>query len=142
MILVVDASVATKWFLPEVHGEAARSLLDGTHEFHAPDLLYPEVANVLWKRQRRGELSTAESRRILKTLGSAPIQIHPSAVLITAALEIALGTGRSVYDSLYLALATQFRCRLVTADRTLVNALASSPLSKHLLWVEDGPGGT
>lgn len=139
MILVVDACVALKWYLHEVHDAAAQRLLDGMHELHAPDLLHPEAANVLWKRQRRGELPVAEARRILKALVYTPIRIHPSAPRIETALELALEAGRSAYDSLYLALAAELRCPLVTADRSLMNALASGPLARHLMWVEDIP---
>ena len=49
--------------------------------------------------------------------------------------EIALGTGRSVYDRVYLALAIALDCRLVTADERLVNAFADGPLGRHVLWV-------
>jgi predicted nucleic acid-binding protein len=44
-----------KWFLPEVHSDAARALLDPAHEFVVPDLLFPEVANAIWKKARRSE---------------------------------------------------------------------------------------
>ena len=37
--VVVDASVAVKWFLPEIHSEAALRYLDGDYERVAPDLL-------------------------------------------------------------------------------------------------------
>jgi predicted nucleic acid-binding protein len=42
-----------------------------------------------------------------------------------------------VYDSLYLALAELRTCRLVTADRTLINALKHGALAPRLCWVED-----
>lgn len=35
---VVDASVAVKWFVPEIHTDASLRLLDGNHELLAPDL--------------------------------------------------------------------------------------------------------
>ncbi len=43
---------------------------------------------------------------------------------------------RSIYDSLYVALALRERCKLVTADRRLYNAL-SLAFSDTMLWVED-----
>ena len=136
---VLDASVVVKWFVPEVHSQAALRFLDEKHDLHGPDLLYPEIANTVWKKRRRGELTVEEGRSVLDALASAPLTVHASAPLAAAAYEIAVGTGRSVYDSCYLALAAQLRCPMVTADRTLVNALASGPLARHLRWVEDGP---
>jgi predicted nucleic acid-binding protein len=52
--LVVDASVVIKWFVPEPGSAAARQLLGQDHEFYAPDFLFAETANVLWKKFRRG----------------------------------------------------------------------------------------
>ena len=47
--VVVDASVAVKWFLPEIHSGAALRYLDDDCERLAPDLLYVEFGNVIWK---------------------------------------------------------------------------------------------
>ena len=44
-------------------------------------------------------------------------------------------TGRTVYDCLYLALAVQTKTAMVSADRRLVNALASGPLKEHVAWL-------
>jgi predicted nucleic acid-binding protein len=46
MILVVDASVAIKWFVEEPLRSQARKLLADRHEFVAPDLLIAEVSNI------------------------------------------------------------------------------------------------
>ena len=121
--LVVDASVAVKWFLREVHAEAAMRILDPNHELIAPDLIWAEFGNVLWKRRRRGEITLATARAILLDFKRYPIATMPVAPLIEAALEIADGLRQSVYDSLYLALAERRECRLVTADRRFRDAV-------------------
>ena len=46
--LVVDASVAIKWVVPEAGSERAITLLD--HGLVAPDLLFSECANILWRK--------------------------------------------------------------------------------------------
>ena len=51
------------------------------------------------------------------------------------AIEVALATGRTVYDSLYIALAMNEGCRFVTADERLVNGLASTPYQVHAIWL-------
>jgi predicted nucleic acid-binding protein len=66
---------------------------------------------------------------------ATPLTIHSSALLIEIALEIAL--ARTVYDCLYLTLAIQQRCRLVTADRRFHQLLQRGPFASHVLWVED-----
>jgi predicted nucleic acid-binding protein len=134
---VVDASVAFKWFTEEVHSEAARRLLDGSHTLLAPDLLYVEFANILWKRFRRLEMSEEEVAKHLQALGSLMLDVHPSWPLVLSALEIACHTGRSAYDSLYMALAVQEATLMVTADERLYNDLQGTPLAPYLCWVED-----
>ncbi len=139
--LVVDASVVIKWHVDEIHADAARRLLsDDTPALHAPDLVFPELGNILWKKIRRGELTDEQARRIGHLVALPPLEVHPSAPLLEAALEIAISTGRTVYDSLYLALAVQLNCRMVTADERLYHALKDGPLSAHILWVEDDLG--
>lgn len=135
--LVVDASVALKWFLPEVHADAALRLLDRDHHLMAPELVVPEFGNALWKRVLRGEASAAEAGAALEALATMPVVLQPSQPLAPLALDIACRTRRTVYDSLYVALAVVHDCRLVTADRRLYQALTDSALAVHLLWIED-----
>lgn len=136
--LVVDASVVIKWHVAEVHTDAALRLLrDDGPELHVPDLVFPEVGNILWKKARRGELTEEDVRRIARLVAAAPLTVHPSGPLFEAAIEIALRTARTVYDSQYVALALQLGCQLVTADEKLYNTLMDGPLGAHILWVED-----
>ena len=129
---VIDSSVAVKWFVPEVFSEEASRLLDGSWELLAPDLLFPECANTLGKKVGRGELTAAEARAVLAALQQVPLVTVSSSELVDAALEIAMTHQRSVYDSLYVALAVARECALVTADDRLVNALARGPLAGHV----------
>lgn len=46
-LVVVDASVVAKWYVPEIHTLAALKLLDGTYGLDAPDLLPSELGNIL-----------------------------------------------------------------------------------------------
>lgn len=47
-----DASVVVKWFVPEIHSDKARRLLNAPHEYVAPDLPFAETANTIWKKIR------------------------------------------------------------------------------------------
>jgi predicted nucleic acid-binding protein len=135
---VVDANVVAKWFVPERHSEEALRLLDEKHELATPDLLWPELGNVLWKKARAGEVSRQETTRIVRALDQFPLTVFPSQLVLEGALEIALATGRSVYDSVYVALAVALECPLVTADERLVNAFSGNPLASHLAWLGGG----
>jgi len=133
---VVDASVAIKWYLPEPNSADADRLLSGGFQLLAPDLLFPEVGNILWKRVMRSELTVQKARIILRALESLPLTLRPASSLAENALTIACGLKRSFYDSLYLALAVTADCRLVTADGKLFDAVKdAAPIKKHILWI-------
>ncbi|MBD2507286.1 type II toxin-antitoxin system VapC family toxin [Nostoc muscorum FACHB-395] len=134
---VLDASIAIKWFIPEVYSDAARRLVASNHTFFVPDFFFPEVGNVLWKRVRRGEDTAENARQILADLNAVPVEVYLSQPLMPLALDIALQSDRAVYDSLYLALAITQQCQMVTADEKFYNALRSSTYISHLLWVEN-----
>ena len=134
--VVVDASVAVKWFVPEIHAQQAARLLDGRFELLAPDLIHPESANTIWKKVGRGEITADEGRQIVAALRDAPLEITPSAGFIAPAYEIAGRTGRTVYDALYVALAVARKCLFVTGDARLVAALAGGPLGSHVRTID------
>ncbi len=134
---VLDASVVAAAFFQEDHADRARRLLVGEHELHAPDLIYAELANVIWKRHNRGEIDPDEASRLLADFRSLPLRITPCGDLVEAAMELALRTGRSAYDCLYLALAVKTRSAMISADKRMVNALSGTPLAKHIAWIGD-----
>ncbi len=137
--LVVDSSVVIKWFVPEVHSDDALRYLDPDLERHAPELLFAEVSNILWKKVGRGDLTVHEANKIAQDVEQADLNIHPMRPLFGPALRLALATSRSAYDCTYLALAEMLSTRFVTADRRLFNALQGGPYAGLVLWVEDGP---
>ena len=129
---VLDASVAAKWYLPasgEPLAAEARALFRGhtagRMEMFAPDLLWPELGNVLWKAVRLGRMTAPAARQSIRTFEQISIHILPSRPLIADAFEIAHAFGRSVYDCIYVALAVSIDAPLVTADERLANALAA-----------------
>lgn len=135
--LVVDASIVVKWFLPEIHALSALRLLKNDIDLIAPELISPEVGNVILKKWRRGEIDRESACGIMSDFRRTPLQIHSSDILLEDTWNIAELYNQSFYDSLYIALAKRQECRLVTADLKLYNALKKGPLNKTVLWVED-----
>lgn len=135
--VVVDASVAVKWFLPEDGSVQAGTLLEGKHRLIAPDLLWTEVANVLWKIARRGAITADEAQQMLRDASAMPVEIIESLPLLPEALRVATAADRSVYDSLYIALAAREKASVITADQRLVNALAKTEWASRVTPIQD-----
>jgi len=129
---VLDASVAVKWMLP-AKGELLRPqafrLLDayeaGDVDLIVPDIFWAECGNVAWKAVRQQRLDRSSAELAIWSLTLRNIPTVSSAKLLQSAVSIALDFGRSVYDSLYVALAAQSKTPLLTADERLANSLAA-----------------
>jgi predicted nucleic acid-binding protein len=136
--VVVDASVAVKWFVPENHSAEALRFLNARFRRHIPVLLHTEFSQTIWKKiYQRKEIEAADGRSILRGLMVTALEVHAVTPLLEPAFDIALATGRTIYDSIYLALATALGCKLVTADQKLYNALRNGPFAADVLWVAD-----
>jgi predicted nucleic acid-binding protein len=129
---VVDASVAAKWMLPtsgEDLVESAVELLDGyvggDFDLIVPDLFWAECGSILWKAVRARRCSQEDAEKALDKVHAYGFATVSSAKLIHRAFSIAIKFDRTVYDSLYIALATEYRIQLVTADEKLVKAVES-----------------
>jgi predicted nucleic acid-binding protein len=129
-LVVVDANTAAKWSLKdETLVEEAVALLSRYDrreiQFIVPDLFWAEFGNILWKAVRRGRCTRADADVNLTAVKDLNLTTIPSEGLIEHALKIATRFDRTVYDSLYVALAVESRAQLVTADERLANAVAA-----------------
>src|SRR5262249_43943374 len=135
MILVIDATVAVKWYVTEDYTDDAATLLENVHELHAPELILPEFGNILWKKECRGEISGPEVRKIIDAFQQVDITLHSHTSLIKAALVGASMSRQTVYDWTYLALAVSLSSKFVTADERFFNALQNTSMAKYLTWI-------
>ena len=128
MTLVVDASVALKWFLAdEPNADRAVAIIrDGT-PLIAPDIVIAEVCNGAWRLARVGHLSDAQLAEIAAALPNYFDALVSGRELAQAAVGIAARIDHPVYDCLYVALAAARQTALVTADGQLRRKLAGTP---------------
>ena len=136
---MVDASVAIKWFLPEIHSDGARLILESKWDLWAPEYIWAEFGSALRKKIRLEEISIEEADGILKDFMRFPIQTHGSKLLLNSAWGLAKISGATIYDSLYLALAKVRECSLVTADNKFYQAIkgCKETANSRIVWVED-----
>lgn len=139
---VIDASALVKLVLPEEHSDVLRRIImehdDARLRLIAPDFIFTECANVLWKHMRRGNFAISEAVSAMRALRGRDIALVPQGELVEAALIFAADYGSSVYDALYCALAQREGADLITADARLVNRVAGSGVGAFTLpaWAE------
>ena len=143
-VVVVDASLAVKWLVEEEDSDKAHAALESWVAQDvtriAPYLMPFEVANALHRRVARGELSIANSARMMTRLLGSRLELHHSPGLHGRALELAsqLSQG-AVYDAHYLALAEEFGCELWTADQRFYEAASQGANIVRCLGSPDNP---
>lgn len=134
---VVDASVIIKWYVPEDDFAAARALRAPRVQLAAPDLLFVELSNILWKIVRRGDLKPARAIEIIEVIALSPFVTYTNQSLARDALDLAAATGVSAYDASYVALAMRLNVQCITADQRLVQKLAGTPAGDHVTLLAD-----
>lgn len=118
--IVVDSCVAYKWFYrdDEPGLEAADALIQAHADGHiilaAPTTLPVELSNAL----RYSRLPEDRVLEIVDLVEAANVMLYfTSADRLKQAMALALRHDISIYDALFLQLAAELDCPLVTADR-------------------------
>jgi predicted nucleic acid-binding protein len=126
-----------KWTVPEEYSHEARRLIETDHELLAPDIIRLEAANALLKKVRARELGGADAREAIDALPRY-LRLVSTFGVYEEALEVAFAFGCTFFDALYVALAIQEGCRLVTGDLRLVRTLPRS-LTDQVIQLGDLP---
>jgi predicted nucleic acid-binding protein len=124
---VVDCSVAAKWILPEPGRTAALAWFDrysaGEVWLIAPDLLLAEFASLVVKGHRRKRITAPQALEAFSLMTKCAPRLYDIQPRLPRALDLSLRYQLSLWDSLYLTLALEFDCSLITADLRLYRAL-------------------
>jgi predicted nucleic acid-binding protein len=122
-MMIVDANVVLKWFLPEAGSREAIALQSGPHNLAAPSLIRMEVAGAICRATRGNapRLSKAEADQLCSRwfglVEQRILEIVPDETLLKEACGLAVSLGHPLADCLYLELAHRWNIPLVTADR-------------------------
>ena|SRR3989344_6594423 len=123
-MVVVDASVAYKWFSPtEENAEVAVGLfkdhITSKNKIIVPDLIIYELANV-WSTKTA--LGVKQIRQNLSDLKEAMLDMEAVTFnFLEKVIEISKKYKISAYDATYIVLAKERKCVLVTADAKLIS---------------------
>ncbi len=121
-MIVLDASVVTKLLVVEADSDLARSWFRHVGEdIIAPDLIAVEVAQSIVRRVNARDIPRADGQQTLRDWramldegGIALKRTDPEQMEIAA--EVAMLIGHPVKDCIYLGLAMEHSCDLVTSD--------------------------
>jgi len=136
-VIVVDASVAVQWVVPEASTQLSEVLLNRP-DLAAPELLLVEVANVFRKKLAGGLISAAQGVDGLEYVLQR-VDIRPTTELIGRAFELALLLNHPVYDCVYLALAEANDAKFATHDLELRRRVVRSGRGDQLFDFAGAP---
>lgn len=134
MRLVIDASVAAKWFnLEELSDKAVdikEAYVRGDLELAAPIHMIYEVGNSIWKNK---QLTEAEANDAIAALLQLNVQLlEPTTERAKRAMKIAKSRNTTFYDAVYLQAAEELNTALLTADNVQVTAGREIVKATHL----------
>ncbi len=122
--LVIDASIAVRWFLEDEHsGYAAevRSRIPGAEFVSVPAHWMLEVTNALLVAERRKRIAAASVNHAVGILRQLPIRADAETddQAGRQTLELARRHLLSIYDAAYLELALRLGAGLASLDEPL-----------------------
>lgn len=127
MKFVIDSSVAVKWVLMEVDSDKAERLREdfknSVHDLLTVDIFKLEASHAFTRAERQGRIAIGEAKKLLVEILTTPPRFSGFDSLLDRAIDISSVMRVGVYDCLYVALAEQEKCKVVTADTTMVNSL-------------------
>ncbi len=134
MSLVVDASVALAWGLPDESSTYADAVLavverDG---LRVPELWAREVANGLAVAHLRKRITFADESAFLLALSRLNIDVEEAASALTVIRDgtaAAMRYGLTAYDAAYLDLASREKLTLATLDGAMRKAAEQSGIT-------------
>jgi predicted nucleic acid-binding protein len=131
--MVVDASVAVKWFLAEKGSSKALGLRGGGGGLVAPSTVVFEIYHALWDAARRKRVPDSYLAEAVPLIPAPFTRLVPVEQLFDAAAELADELEHPIYDCAYLALARREDIEIVTADRDMARAGRRAKIKTQLL---------
>jgi predicted nucleic acid-binding protein len=127
MKYMIDSTVMVKWVLPETDSDKAVRLRDdfrqSVHELLSPDIFAVEACHALTRAERQLRIAPGDARVLFLDILTTPPRVFAFQPLLLRALDISSSMRIGVYDCIYVALAEQEHCDVVTADTTMVRTL-------------------
>ena len=131
--LVIDASVAVKWFVSEEASDKADEVSSSNHTLLAPRLIMIEVANAFARKAIQKLITPLEAAEYVRTLPRFLAGLLDVDDLIEPALQNACNHGHPIYDFIYLEAARRRDTKMLTADQKFIAKVKGTTLAKLVI---------
>jgi predicted nucleic acid-binding protein len=131
--LVIDASVAVKWFVSEEGSDKADEVSASDYTLLAPRLILIEVANALARKAIQKLITPLEAAEYVRTLPQFLAGLLDVDDLIEPALHNACSHRHPIYDFVYIEAARRRDTRMLTADQKLIAKVKGTNIAKLVI---------
>jgi predicted nucleic acid-binding protein len=131
--MVIDASVAVKWFIDEDRSVDAQRLLAADADLMAPASILYEIFHALWDAARTRRLPGKRLPELAEVTPTPFALLVPIEQLYAAAAAMAQAHNLSIYDCAYVALAQREHAELITADKRMFAVARKAKVKARLL---------
>lgn len=128
--------MCSHYLYADTYTPQVRVLVDRMYQgdrLYIPEFCIIECVNVFWKNVRFQGLPQTDAEQFIDELLALSFQIVPVKKLLLQALQIGLNRQLAVYDSLYIALALNLDCPLITVDDRQASAAAEHGVTLKLI---------
>jgi predicted nucleic acid-binding protein len=131
--LVIDASVAVKWFVSEEGSDKADEVSASDYTLLAPRLIVIEVANALARKAIQNLITPVEAAEYVRTLPQFLAGLLDVEDLIEPALQNACSHRHPIYDFVYVEAARRRDTRMLTANQKLIAKVKGTDIAKLVI---------
>lgn len=136
-MIVIDASLAAKWFLSDEASVQAERVLDLVERDGAivPSLFRSEIQNMFLTAVRAARIGSDDAEAAFEDLNALPIRVEElgGRLLVGATARLAAAYGLTAYDAEYLAVALDHQADIYTGDAALWRAAKDAGLQADYL---------
>ncbi len=121
--IVMDASFAAAWLLPDEHSEDVETVIARIRQpCVVPHLFWHETCNILVTAERRKRMEPGEAVLAIRRLRRLPL-VSSDIGTDENVIALAIANGLSAYDAAYLAISLDRKLPLATLDHKLADAV-------------------
>jgi predicted nucleic acid-binding protein len=128
--MVIDTMVFVYALLgvPPFHHEAT-DVLKKVSEIWVPDSIHAELANVVWQWVTHRNVSRTQAQQVLEDANGLIDEVTPTDTLWLTALDLAIRENHAAYDTIFVSLAIEKNCKVITYDKKLLKKFPNETMT-------------